>query len=73
MRKPTIVITMLGAAAGLILASSAAAQAIGDPQRSSAPPPGLSKALARAVPGLLRALVATEGSNSRLQELPASP
>ena len=73
MQKPTIIVSSLGAAAGLILASSAAAQAVGNPQRPSAPPPGLSKVLARGVPGLLRALAATEGSNSRLQDLPVSP
>lgn len=64
--------------AALIVAAAAsipftALAATGTPQRGSETPPGLEKNLARAVPGLLRALIATEGSNSRLQELPVSP
>jgi hypothetical protein len=49
------------------------AVAIGTPQRSVEVPPGLMKNLQKATPGILRALVATEGSNSRLQDLPVSP
>lgn len=73
MRKPGIVITLLGSAAGLALASSAAAQARGEPQRPSELPPGLAKALVMGAPGIMRAIIATEGSNSRLQDLPVSP
>ena len=73
MRKPTISTTLLGATAGLILASSVTAQAAGKPHRSSTPPPGLTKVFARQVSGILRAIVATQGSNSRLQDLPVSP
>jgi hypothetical protein len=50
-----------------------AVAAKGDPQRSDEVPPGLVKVLAKMPPGIMRALVATEGSNSRLQDLPASP
>jgi len=63
---------LLGAAAGLAAVSSVAAQAKGEPQRSSEPPPGLMKALKKGAPGILRAMNATEGSNSRLQDLPIS-
>ncbi len=72
MRKPTMLMGLLGAAAGLAAVSSAAAQSKGEPQRSSEPPPGLMKALEKATPGILRALNATKGSNSRLQDLPIS-
>lgn len=72
MRKPTMLMGLLGAAASLAAVSSAAAQAKGEPQRSSEPPPGLMKALKKAAPGILRAMNATEGSNSRLQDLPVS-
>jgi hypothetical protein len=64
-------------AAAVALAAAAipitAAAAVGTPQRSSDTPPGLEKNIARAVPGILKALVATQGSNSRLQDLPVSP
>ena len=50
-----------------------AAAANGTPQRSATVPPGLAKKLANPTTGLLRALVATIGSNSRLQDLPVSP
>ncbi len=73
MRKPTIITSLLGAAVGLAIASSAAAQAAGEPQRSSDLPPGLSKVLLKEVPGIMRAIIATERSNSRLQDLPVSP
>lgn len=72
MRKPTMFMGVLGAAASLVAVSSAAAEAKGEPQRSSEPPPGLMKALEKGAPGILRALNATKGSNSRLQDLPIS-
>jgi uncharacterized protein (DUF2336 family) len=50
-----------------------AAAAAGDPQRSDEVPPGLAKVLAKMPPGIAKALIATEGSNSRLQDLPVSP
>lgn len=61
--------------AGLLLLAAAvpAAAAAGDPQRSDEVPPGLAKVLAKMPPGIVRALIATEGSNSRLQEIPVSP
>lgn len=61
------------AAATLTIGSAAAARAVGTPQRSDRAPNGLTKAFERQVPGLLNAIVRTEGSNSRLQDLPASP
>lgn len=68
---------LAGAAFAIAAAASipfTALAATGTPQRdSSRVPPGLEKNLARAVPGIMRALIATEGSNSRLQELPVSP
>ena len=73
MRKPPITTSLLGGAVGLAIASSAAAQAAGDPKRSSELPPGLSKVLLKEVPGIMRAILATEGSNSRLQDSPVSP
>ena len=50
-----------------------AAAATGDPQRSDKVPPGLAKKLLEPNHGLLVALAATVGSNSRLQDLPVSP
>lgn len=54
---------------------SMAVAATGTPQRSSDVPPGLAKLALDPNAGLLRALIGTVGSNSRLQdlELPASP
>ena len=54
---------------------SMAVAAAGTPQRSSDLPPGLAKKALEPTPGILRALVATVGSNSRLQDLdiPVSP
>lgn len=72
MKKPTMVISIAGAAIGLALASSAVAQANGGPQRSSDLPPGLAKALEKEAPGLIQALAVIDGSNSRLQDLPVS-
>ena len=58
----------------MALVAVPAAAAAGDPQRdSSKVPPGLGKMLTNATPGFLVALIATEGSNSRLQDLPVSP
>ena len=45
----------------------------GTPQRDPRIPPGLAGVLERNVPGILRARLATVGSNSRLQDLPVSP
>lgn len=45
----------------------------GTPQRDPTIPPGLARLLERDVPGILRARLATVGSNSRLQDLPVSP
>jgi hypothetical protein len=62
---------------GALLAAAviplSAAAAAGIPQRSSETPPGLERVLLKATPGILRALIATEGSNSRLQDVPVSP
>lgn len=68
-------IGMTLATGGLImgLATTAAAQAAGAPQRPNDTPPGLAKVFEEAIPGIARALLATEGSNSRLQDLPVSP
>ena len=52
---------------------SMALAAAGTPQRSSEVPPGLAKAITKLTPGLMRAIIASEGSNSRLQDLPVSP
>lgn len=57
----------------LTIGSAALGQARGTPQRSSETPTGLLAAIERGVPGLIRAIEVTEGSNSRLQDLPASP
>ena len=70
MRRP---LTAAAAAIAVAAVPITAAAAAGTPQRSGDIPPGLEKNLARAVPGILRALIATEGSNSRLQDLPVSP
>lgn len=66
---------VIAAAAGttLLLGTSAFARATGTPQRSDRMPSGLIAAFQRDVPGLLNALARTEGSNSRLQDMPASP
>lgn len=69
-KRLTTIAVALAAAAVPITAATAAA---GTPQRSNDVPPGLEKNFTRAIPGILRAMIATEGSNSRLQDLPASP
>lgn len=58
-----------------IAVPSMAVAATGTPQRSSDVPPGLAKKLLEPTAGILRAILATEGSNSRLQdlEIPVSP
>lgn len=72
MRKLIKRIALVSAGMGTVLASSVAAQAQGEPQRSSDNPPGLIRALTKAMPGLQKALLSSEGSNSRLQDLPVS-
>ena len=65
-----------GAAIALALAAIPlipASAANGDPQRGDEVPPGLAKKLLDPNNGFARALVASLGSNSRLQDLPASP
>lgn len=59
--------------AAAIPVAPAIAQAAGTPQRSSEVPPGLANAFAKAAPGIMRAIIAIEGSNSRLEDLPVSP
>lgn len=71
MKKPTIFFGIV-AIVGLATAGTVSAKAKGDPQRSSETPPGLSRVIERMVPGIGRAILATEGSNSRLQEIPIS-
>lgn len=61
---------LLGAALALPALANAAT---GTPQRADKTPPGLARVIERQVPGIERAMEATEGSNSRLQDLPASP
>lgn len=72
MHAPRIVIAAI-AAAMLTISTAAAARAVGTPQRNDKAPNGLTQAFKRHVPGLLNAIIRTEGSNSRLQDLPASP
>lgn len=72
MNAPRIA-TVAIAAATLTIGTAAAARAVGTPQRSDKVPHGLAQAFERQVPGLLNAILRTEGSNSRLQDLPASP
>ena len=72
MNAPKIA-TVAIAAATLTIGTAAAARAVGTPQRSDKVPSGLAQAFERQVPGLLNAIMRTEGSNSRLQDLPASP
>lgn len=70
MRKHLIGAAMIAAAAAIPLTAVAAT---GTPQRSSDTPPGLAKKLADPNHGILRAMLATVGSNSRLQDWPVSP
>lgn len=62
---------LIGAA--LVAAAIPLTAVAGAPQRDSDTPPGLAKKLTDPNLGILRALVATVGSNSRLQDLPVSP
>ena len=71
MKKILVGASLALAAAAVPIAPLAAAK--GEPQRSDAVPPGLAKKLVNPTPGILRALIATIGSNSRLQDLPVSP
>ena len=71
--KSKIISALVVSGVGLALATSVAAQANGVPKRSSEIPPGLQKLLAKEIPGIAKAIIATEGSNSRLQDLPVSP
>lgn len=73
MKKKTIITGIIASGAGLALATTVSAQANGEPQRSSETPPGLEKIFSKLTPGVLRALARTDGSNSRLQDLPVSP
>ncbi len=70
MRKTSLSLMMIAATVSV---PALAQNAKGTPQRSSATPPGLVKLLLKPNRGILRALVATEGSNSRLQDRPVSP
>lgn len=70
MRKISLSLLMLAATVSV---PALAQNAKGTPQRSSATPPGLAKLLLKPTRGILRALVATQGSNSRLQDMPVSP
>ena len=68
--------TRLALAIGTIAMAASvtpAAIAKGTPQRSNATPPGLQKVFERMTPGIVNAIMRTEGSNSRLQDLPTSP
>ena len=73
MKSHKFVSAIVASTAGIVFAATATAQANGQPQRSPETPPGLMRVLAKGVPGIARAIVATEGSNSRLQDLPVSP
>lgn len=79
-KRNALVILAAASAAALSLPATAQAapgggqgQAVGTPQRDPATPRGLLQVLARGVQGIERAIVATAGSNSRLQNLPDSP
>jgi hypothetical protein len=84
LRKTLAVLAMGAMAAGVPAAAkskaakasrvAAPASAKGTPQRdTSRISPGLARLLASPNNGIARALIATEGSNSRLQDNPASP
>lgn len=66
-------IPAIGLLAVAITAPVIANAASGTPQRAETTPPGLAKLLLREIPGITQALLATQGSNSRLQDLPVSP
>jgi hypothetical protein len=69
MRKQLAIFSLGLAAAAMPL--TAAVAAMGTPQRSTETPAGLLNALSKGA--LAKAILATEGSNSRLQEVPVSP
>ena len=71
MRKSRIAMT--AAVLAVATASSPAVFAKGTPQRAAELPPGLAKVIEKMTPGILNALARTQGSNSRLQDLPVSP
>jgi len=71
MQKRLAIAALIAAATALPL--TAAVAATGTPQRSDQLPSGLAKKLADPTRGILRAIIATQGSNSRLQDLPVSP
>ena len=71
MRKLLTRLSLLSAAAALPFAAGQAAT--GTPQRGDKVPPGLAKLFEEGHHGILKAIEATEGSNSRLQDLPVSP
>ena len=71
MRKMLVSASLVLAAIAVPVAATAAAT--GTPQRSDAIPPGLANKLLNPNSGILIALAATVGSNSRLQDLPVSP
>lgn len=48
-------------------------RAQGTPQRGTQTPPGIARLLHDMTRGIARAIIATEGSNSRLQDHPVSP
>ena len=73
MRNSRIPLVSLGSAVVIALALSVPAHARGEPQRSSETPPGLTKVFAKMASGVTRAIVATDDSNSRLQDVPVSP
>lgn len=73
MRRSKIIIGTMVATASLALGENAIAKPAKAPARPDRIPPGLEKQLDDLSPGLMRAIIASEGSNSRLQELPVSP
>ena len=71
MRKSRTV--LIAAVFALITSASSVASAKGTPQRGTDLPPGLTKVIQKMTPGILNALSRTQGSRSRLQDLPVSP
>ncbi|MGC1270779.1 MAG: hypothetical protein WA842_09310 [Croceibacterium sp.] len=70
MKKLVYAVGLLALATTAPVVANAAS---GTPQRAGDLPPGLAKVFVREIPGITRALLATAGSNSRLQDLPVSP
>lgn len=73
MKRTKIVSALIASGMGIVLATSVAAKPGGTPNRSEDLPPGLQKAFERMVPGIMNSIDRTEGSNSRLRDLPTSP